>query len=273
MNDLTPLDHMTEAQPQYPALPLNRDPMMVLLQTALIDPTIDMDRFDKIIQMKERHESKEAEKSFNADMANCQGSIPSIVARAKNEQTRSKYATLANIYAVAKPIAADFGFSFSTMPAPCETPDHLGVKWTLRHRDGHVESGVAEIPKDDKGMKGTANKTQTHAFGSSNSYARRYLFCMIFDIAIGSEDDDGNAGGGKPVQLISVEQLVAIKDQAGLLGIDESAICRGERIDSLHNLPSEKFASVMSRLEQTESERAAKTSTASVSADLGGSNA
>ena len=43
-------------------------------------------------------------------------------------------------------------------------------------------------------MKGTQNKTATHAFGSTMSYGRRYLKLMIFDVAT-TDEDDGNAAG------------------------------------------------------------------------------
>ena len=85
----------------------------------------------------------------------------------------------------------------------------MGVRWTLRHQSGHEESDVAEVPIDDKGMKGNANKTQTHAFGSTASYARRYLFCMIFDVAT-SDDNDGNSHAAHAT--VSAEQFIELRD-------------------------------------------------------------
>jgi hypothetical protein len=35
------------------------------------------------------------------------------------------------------------------------------------------------------------NKTQVHALGSTSSYARRYLVCMIFNVTT-EDDNDGN---------------------------------------------------------------------------------
>jgi hypothetical protein len=43
------------------------------------------------------------------------------------------------------------------------------------------------MPLDNVGMKGTANKTNVHATGATNSYARRYLTLMIWNLT--TEDD------------------------------------------------------------------------------------
>ena len=51
------------------------------------------------------------------------------------------------------------------------------------------------MPADGKGAQGRDVMTRTHATGSAVSYGRRYLLLMIFNIAVGGEDDDGNAAG------------------------------------------------------------------------------
>jgi hypothetical protein len=47
---------------------------------------------------------------------------------------------------------------------------------------------------DGKGTRGGDVMTKTHAMGSGISYAMRYLFRMVFNLAI-NQDDDGNAAG------------------------------------------------------------------------------
>jgi hypothetical protein len=48
------------------------------------------------------------------------------------------------------------------------------------------------MPSDGKGAKGGDVMTKTHATGAAESYGMRYLLKMIFNIAIGEEDNDGN---------------------------------------------------------------------------------
>ena len=232
-----------------PAVPV--DPMVSMIERMATDPAADIDKLDRLLQMKERMEAGADRKAFFAAMADCQAEMPAIVARSNNDQTRSKYAKLSAIYAEAKPVISSHGFSFSTWPAESKTPGHLAVKWVVRHRDGHSEEGIAEIPLDDKGIKGSTNKTGTHAFGSSNSYARRYVFCMVFDIAIATEDDDGNRGGGRPVTLITSEQYIEIRDLAEQAGVTFAQICTGAGISDLHELPVSKFQTVINKLNAT----------------------
>lgn len=248
---IQPIDEMQTA-PSVTSI----DPMVRMIERVASDETVSIERLERMMEMKERLDDKEAARQFNEALAACQAEMPIIAKNAANDQTRSKYATLSAIYATAKPIVASHGLSFSTFPATSEKPDHLGVRWTLRHTSGHVESDVAEIPVDNKGAKGTVNKTGTHAFGSSNTYARRYLFCMIFDVAVG-EDDDGNTGGGKPTKLISDEQYITLRDTVGELGLNEETICRVEGIQKLMELPASKFQHVMRRLDDTRKEQQA----------------
>ena len=64
----------------------------------------------------------------------------------------------------------------------------------MSHSAGHTRKYSTEMPADGKGAKGNDVMTKTHAFGSATQYGMRYLIKMIFNIAIG-EDDDGNAAG------------------------------------------------------------------------------
>ena len=40
--------------------------------------------------------------------------------------------------------------------------------------------------------------TKTHAVGSAMSYGVRYLLKLVFNVAVGEDDDDGNTASGRP---------------------------------------------------------------------------
>ena len=65
----------------------------------------------------------------------------------------------------------------------------------LSHERGYKRTFHIDMPADGKGAQGRDVMTRTHATGSAVSYGRRYLLLMIFNIAVGGEDDDGNAAG------------------------------------------------------------------------------
>lgn len=194
---------------------LPADPMVSMIERVAMDPNADIDKLERMLAMKERLEDKAAETSFNEAKAAAQAEMPAIVARHDNDQTRSKFAKLKDIYDECKPVLAKHGFSFSAVPVTGGRDGYLNMRWTLS-RAGHSITDVSEVPIDDRGMKGTANKTQTHAYGSTTSYGRRYLFCAVFDIAIG-DDNDGN---GAPAATITAEQYVALRNKLEESGME-----------------------------------------------------
>lgn len=178
--------------------------LMSLIERAARDPDMDLDRMERLIAMHEKMEQKHAEADFNAAMAAAQAEIGPVVAKKSNSQTNSKYADLAAIVAVAQPIIAKHGLSTSFGTEPTEVPNHYRVTCEVS-RGGFSKTYRADIPMDGVGIKGNANKTATHAFGSTMTYGRRYLFCMIFNIA--TADDDGQAAGAKPAERLTEKQI------------------------------------------------------------------
>lgn len=195
------------------------DPMVSMIERIAMDPNSDLDKLERMLAMKERLEATAAQSSFNESLAAAQAEMPAVAARHNNDQTRSKYAKLADIYEVCKPIAASHGFSFNAIPVAGGREGYINMKWTLR-RGAHIESDVSEVPLDDKGMKGTANKTGTHAYGSTTSYGRRYIFCAVFDIAIGDDNDAANHKNA--TATVSAEQYVTLRDLITETGTDEA---------------------------------------------------
>jgi hypothetical protein len=63
------------------------------------------------------------------------------------------------------------------------------------------------MPSDGKGAKGGDVMTKTHATGAASQYGMRYLLKMIFNVAIGEDDNDGN--GNVHNDAIPAEDLAA----------------------------------------------------------------
>lgn len=197
--------HMTQAaqelvtreEAQLPAT--YPDPMVSMIERVVMDPTIPIDRLKEVLAMKERLEDRalenaerEAKKAYFAAMSRCQAELPVVTKRQKNSHTNSKYADLAAIEREAMPIVHKHGFAVSFQPDGYNEKGELRVLWEISHEDGHSRNGVGEIPIDGAGSQGKVNKTGTQAFGSTATYGRRYLLCMLFNISTG-DDRDGNA--------------------------------------------------------------------------------
>lgn len=212
-------------------------PMVAMIERVAMDPTIPIDRLEQMLAMKERLDAKAAEVAFNEAFAACQAEMPKVIARHKNDQTNSKYAKLADVYDIANPISTAHGFSFSTFPASCQKDGCQGIRWELRHSAGHVIGDVAEVPTDDKGMKGTQNKTATHAFGSTISYGRRYIFCMIFNLATEDDNDGNNLQKSGPINEEQFRTIRKLLDQVG----GEDAFLGMFKVDVIESIPSARF--------------------------------
>ncbi len=213
-------------------------PVMSAIMSMASNADFDVDKMDRLLQMQERMEAKEAEKAFNADLADAQSEMAPVVRDASNDQTRSNYATLEAVHKQIKPIITKHGFSLSFAQGETDKEGHYRVTCALRHKGGHTVEQFMDIPSDGVGMKGNANKTNTHAFGSSMSYGRRYLTLAIFNISTADDDDDGNAAGNVTITSEQREILQGLIDDTQS---DISKFCNALKVDALANLPLNQF--------------------------------
>src|SRR5712664_5017083 len=66
-----------------------------MIERAARDPSIDIDKLDRLLLMRERENSRIAEQTFNAAMAAAQAEMEPIRFDSSNDQTRSRYASYA----------------------------------------------------------------------------------------------------------------------------------------------------------------------------------
>lgn len=160
------------------------------------DASMDVDKLDRLMQMYERTKAKEAEQHFHAELSAAQKDMRPIAADATNPQTKSKYATYAALDTALRPIYTEHGFGLSFDTGDCPTPNWVRVLCHVSHLGGHSKTYHLDMPADGKGAKGGDVMTLTHATGAAVSYGMRYLLKMIFNVAVGEADTDGNSNGG-----------------------------------------------------------------------------
>lgn len=165
-------------------------------------------QLEKMMDLHQRWEADEARKAYALSFAVVQSRIGTVAKTKKNEHTKSTYSDLADIVEYVKPIYTEEGFSLIFHEGKAEKDDHIRIVADMLHRNGHKEVYYKDIPLDGAGIKGNANMTPIHGDGSATSYARRYLTCMIFNIATG-DDKDGNKP--KLPLLSTVKQAELIK--------------------------------------------------------------
>ena len=165
--------------------------VLSIIERAASNQDVDIDKLERLLEMQERISNKESEQAFTREFAQAKLEMVPVIKNKKNDTTKSTYADLEIISLAIDPIMFAHGFTLSFGTADSPKEDHYRVVAELSHVEGATRNYQADIPIDNTGMKGTKNKTDTHGFGSSMSYGRRYLKCMIWDVAL--TDDDGNA--------------------------------------------------------------------------------
>lgn len=209
-----------------PAVPPQATSLVQALAAAAADPRTDMDKMERLFAMHQTMVKQQAEAAFNDAMARAQAKIVPIATNAYNTHTQSRYAKLAAITKEITPIVTAEGLALSYDSYKPEydkdgkeiNPPASGwhrIIAIVSHRDGHTRRYHLDLPLDDVGSQGKVNKTGVQAMGSTTSYGRRYLACMIFNVAT-MDDDDGNGGGkgGKLEEKVIADHCAAI-DGAG----------------------------------------------------------
>lgn len=173
---------------------VDRGPLS-MFERFLVDPNVDPDKLERFMAVQERIAARLAETDYNAAMTKAQSEMTMVATDSYNPQTRSRYASYEALDAALRPIYTKhgFGLSFDTEPAG---PDQVTILCDVTHSGGHSARKKITMPADGKGAKGGDVMTRTHAIGSGVSYGMRYLLKMIFNIAVGDADDDGNESGG-----------------------------------------------------------------------------
>lgn len=183
----------TEGTTALQTIPRSATPMN-LLELA-VSNNASMDTIERLVALQERMMESNARQAFNAAMSAAQAEMGRISTDAVNPQTHSKYATYAAMDRELRPIYSRHGFalSFDTTEGPTE--DTIKILCNVSHSGGHTRVYQAAMPADGKGAKGGDVMTKTHATGAAMSYGMRYLLKMIFNVAIGESDTDGNQFG------------------------------------------------------------------------------
>lgn len=219
--------------------PSKADSMLTIIEKVAMSPDADISKLERMLDLQERIIDKNAAAAFAADMAACQADLPSVVKQARNDQTRSNFARFEDILETTRQTYTRHGFaiSFGTAESPVE--QHIRITCEITHKQGHSKDYFVDLPIDNAGMTGKVNKTLMHGTASTMTYGRRYLFCMIFNIALKDADNDGNTQ--QLPQAISVEQAAELKKLLQDTSSDVKAFCKAYRTDCVDNLSATMF--------------------------------
>lgn len=149
----------------------------------------DLDKLERLMELKERHEANEARKAFNEAVAAFKANPPEVFHNRTNKQYNSTYSTLANLVNTVNASLSPHGLNARW---DVDQGQQIKVTCILSHALGHSESVSLSGPPDDSGAK---NKLQQ--IRSTLTYLRAATFEAVTGVATipGNLDDDGNAAG------------------------------------------------------------------------------
>lgn len=169
-----------------PAEPQAESGLAAVIERLAANPSVDVVKLEKIIELQERILRHNAESAFNVAFSRMQPHIPTIIERASTDKTR--YAPLEDIIEKVRPILAEHRFSLGFRT---EWPDPKTVKviGVLTHDEGHSRTSEFLSAADQ-----TGSKNAIQALASAVSYGRRYTVKDLLCIVTREEDNDGETG-------------------------------------------------------------------------------
>lgn len=221
----------------------------VMLMQAIVarsaDPSFDIDKMKALMQMHREINAQKALEAFGAAMSAAQAEMGPISVDAFNPQTKSKYASYAQLDRALRPIYTKHGFALSFNEGDTDKPNTVRMLCKVTHSAGHVEPYKKDMDASGKGAKGGDVMTVNHAIGAAQAYAMRYILKAVFNVSTGEEDKDGNDPEPTigPGQLASLEQLIAE------VKADVPKLCRMLKVNKLSDIRVGAFETVKAIIE------------------------
>lgn len=195
---------------------------------------------DKLLTLRERWESNQARKLFDAAIAAAKAEIP-VIAKNRTGHNNKRYADFAAIAAVIDPILGHHGLSYRFRS---NQTDKITVTCILSHEAGHFEETTLSGPAD-----ATGNKNAIQAIGSTLTYLQRYTLVQALGLAA-AEDDDGKIGGqSSGAGPITEEQAEKLRKLIAETGTDIAKFCEFAKIESVPGLPASQYDNAVKALE------------------------
>jgi hypothetical protein len=229
-----------------------------LIERAARDPAVDIDKLARLLELRKTTEDRVAERAFGAAMSAAQAEMRAVAADANNPQTRSKYASYFAMDKALRPIYTAHGFALTFDTTTGAAENSVRVTCDVLHAEGHRRRYQVDMPNDGKGARGGEVMTRTHATGAALTYGQRYLLRMIWNCAIGQDDDQGSdsTGTNAASEYISAKQVAEIKTLIESTGGNVEKFCAFAKVPALDNIYAARFEAACEAVRRAGEQRA-----------------
>jgi hypothetical protein len=212
-----------------------------LLEMA-VERGADMDALEKLMDLQERWEARQAERDFNDALASFQAQCPPIMKRREASfkgQHAYYFASLDDIMREIKPLLQQCGLTVSFSSDVQEGA--ITVRCRVAHGI-HAETSEMTVPTPSE-----MRVNDTQKMGAALSYARRYALCNALNIVVTDEDTDA-AKLNDPISEKQVVQLSELLEQFS--NSRQSKFLAAFEINDLADLPVSRFEQARAALKR-----------------------
>lgn len=252
-----PRQELAKAEPKPPAVPAvqtEAETFLAMIERAARDPSIDLDRMERLTAMYERSKARAAEAEFTAALTDLQAELPVIdekgAIRNKAGEVQSRYAKWEDINEAITPLLKAHGF---TLTFRTETTETRVTTTGILRKGGHAQEATFNLPVDTG-----PGRNAVQSVASAFSYGKRYAAIALLNItsrAKGDADDDAQATPG----YITEEQVMELRETIEDAGANEHKFCEMFlRIPSLAECPAGKFNEAIHELRRFKKDRLQK---------------
>jgi hypothetical protein len=222
--------------------------LMSIVAMAVKDPAVTPDKLQGLIDVMERLERRDAEKEFNQALANLATKMPRIKKNGKIELPKKdgttgvvSFAKIEHIDTAIRPLLTEAGFSLSFDTAQRQSDGGgLIITGILLHKNGYSRTSSMPLPLDSG-----PGRNNLQANGSTMSYGRRYVTCMLLNIITEGEDDDGTA-----LNTITIEEAAEVDVKVTETNSDKKAFLEYMGVDDVRNILAKDKNKALSALKK-----------------------
>ncbi len=214
--------------------------MLEIIQRAARDPSVDMDKMERLLAMAERLQTKDAEKQFNSAFVALQQDIPVIVASSVIPN-RGKYERFEDVMRVVGPLLVKHGFSVSFSMDFKE--NRILETCHLRHIGGHSQSNSFAVRSGGK----ADSDTQADCKAATTAKRNALLNCLNIVIRQDAlQDEEGDVSlEGEP---ISFDKAQYLRELVRDTNSDEASFLRFAGASKYEEILSGKYETVVAAL-------------------------
>lgn len=225
----------------------NSDVLMRIIERAASSSDFDIEKLEKLLDVKERWEANEARKAYISALAAFKADPPTIIKNKHvgfntrdGDKTEYDHATLDQVCNAIAPALSKQGLSHRWNIEQGE--GMIRVTCILTHVMGHSEKVMLAGGADQSGKK---NAIQ--AVASTVTYLQRYTLLAATGLAARDQDNDGTGGDDETISVEQKETLIALIQETGA---DVKAFLKYIKVGSLDEILAVNFDGAKAALEK-----------------------